>query len=752
MKEIGKKAVLLLSIIVCITGCGKEANSAKISSDTGDEYVYQSETYALDELNGYAMGLTSQKDDLYISMFSYDVETNSSESYISQYNIEKKTMRKVTPELEGGQSIQQFRVNENGTYTVGVYTREGLNLTGFLINIYDEQGKLIKENDVTETVMADMDAGVLIDCAQIDSQGNIYLSHSNNNNTDFRSSLIRGISPEGKILFRVEVSGNVNGIALMGDERLFVACQSEEGNMSIMELDIPTSKTTYILKDLEENEYQTNILIAREQDKLYFDASNEMYEYDFETKQNTKLFSLTDMNISNQNICGMVQLDKNTFCTLVNEYDEEKDITTNQVVCIKRVKAEEGKETVSDKKVLTIAVLMEDDFVKEEIVKFNKKCDTHKIKLKVYGDTLEEDAINLLQADIAAGNIPDIIDVGSVDAGNYIRKGILTDLDPFMQADEELSRDKFIEKALDTYSDGEKLYAIPTQFWLGSLVGKTANLNGMTSWNLEEYKAFVSSLPNSKAATNGASKEQMFARLMEQYAGTFIDWSEGSCSFESEEFISLLEFINTFPKEEMYNETSKLEMIRSNELLLYPTVMNSVMSFQMNQALFNESVSYIGFPTESSGGTKMMILGNAFGITEACEDKEIAWEFLKGLCTDEDVYLSGFPVYKESLENAFEFAMVTFYTTDANGNRIEDVQFEIPYGEEVLEIYAAKQEQIEQLRNLIDSAEGADMRTPGVYAILEEEAGAYFNGQKSVNEVVAIIQSRIMIYISENLK
>lgn len=45
------------------------------------------------------------------------------------------------------------------------------------------------------------------------------------------------------------------------------------------------------------------------------------------------------------------------------------------------------------------------------------------------------------------------------------------------------------------------------------------------------------------------------------------------------------------------------------------------------------------------------------------------------------------------------------------------------------------------------SNDGGDSQ---IQNIIIEEAAAYFQGQKSVDEVVGIIQSRINIYVSEN--
>lgn len=44
----------------------------------------------------------------------------------------------------------------------------------------------------------------------------------------------------------------------------------------------------------------------------------------------------------------------------------------------------------------------------------------------------------------------------------------------------------------------------------------------------------------------------------------------------------------------------------------------------------------------------------------------------------------------------------------------------------------------------------ADSAADNLLKIVKEEAAAYFNGQKSVEDVAIIIQSRMSIYISEN--
>lgn len=74
----------------------------------------------------------------------------------------------------------------------------------------------------------------------------------------------------------------------------------------------------------------------------------------------------------------------------------------------------------------------------------------------------------------------------------------------------------------------------------------------------------------------------------------------------------------------------------------------------------------------------------------------------------------------------------------------------LPYQNMTLEIYSATDEELKQLRSLIENAEPADLRTPGIYEILQEEAKTFFSGQKTAKEAAEVMQNRVSLYIREN--
>lgn len=87
---------------------------------------------------------------------------------------------------------------------------------------------------------------------------------------------------------------------------------------------------------------------------------------------------------------------------------------------------------------------------------------------------------------------------------------------------------------------------------------------------------------------------------------------------------------------------------------------------------------------------------------------------------------------------------------DENGEPMKERKTGMGWDDFYVEYYGSTQEEIDELQALIDSACLGDTTDEEISNIINEEADAYFKGQKSVDEVADIIQSRVKIYISEN--
>ncbi len=106
---------------------------------------------------------------------------------------------------------------------------------------------------------------------------------------------------------------------------------------------------------------------------------------------------------------------------------------------------------------------------------------------------------------------------------------------------------------------------------------------------------------------------------------------------------------------------------------------------------------------------------------------------------------------KSALEKKFKEDMTPEYYEDENGEQIEQSKTSWGYDDFNMEIYAATQEEIDQVRALLESAEKISGNVDEQLTnIITEESAAFFKGQKSAADTANVIQNRIQIYVNEN--
>ena len=66
-----------------------------------------------------------------------------------------------------------------------------------------------------------------------------------------------------------------------------------------------------------------------------------------------------------------------------------------------------------------------------------------------------------------------------------------------------------------------------------------------------------------------------------------------------------------------------------------------------------------------------------------------------------------------------------------------------------VEMYAATQEDVDRIIELINSVDSSVSFDQDIYDIISEEIQPFFEGQKTAQDVAGIIQSRVTIYVNE---
>ena len=197
--------------------------------------------------------------------------------------------------------------------------------------------------------------------------------------------------------------------------------------------------------------------------------------------------------------------------------------------------------------------------------------------------------------------------------------------------------------------------------------------------------------------------------------------------------------------------------MREGRQLLSSTYLSDFGSVYVQYAALNDDVCYIGFPSGSAHSE--FNIDSPLSITTACADKDAAWAFIRSVLSDDyQSSIWSFPISRKAFEAAAAKAMEQEYETDANGNKVLDENGE-PIkvsmggygfgGDEMYDIYAMTQEQYDDLLSLIASTTRTGSYDTSIMAIINQETGAFFNGEKSAEDTAKIIQSRVKLYVAE---
>lgn len=462
-------------------------------------------------------------------------------------------------------------------------------------------------------------------------------------------------------------------------------------------------------------------------------------------------FINSDMNISDFN--SLIELTDSSFIGIFREnYGEDVQAGIFTYV---------DPKDIPDKAVLVLAGNWIGSDLKQRVVEFNRSNEEYRITVKEYDsfNTYDDYQAGLTQLnnDITTGNMPDILLTSGLPVENYVSKGLLTDVNKLIEKDEELSQVEFVQNVLDAYSVDGKLYYVIPSFRVSTMIGKTSIVGDRTSWTMADLKELMSTLPEGTNMLGEMTRDSFMYTMMDFCGADFIDTSTGKCEFDSQNFISMMEFAKELPEElsedyfgEDYWRTYESQY-RDNRTILRNLYIGRISDVNSTiNGSFGEPVSYIGFPTESGMGSYVQA-DDCYAISARSANIDGAWEFLRYYLTDDyqkDLNW-GMPIQmKYFMEDAQEATQRPYYL-DENGNKQEYDDY-IYINDEEIKLDPMSQEQVDQLVNFIFSINKCYYGNSDVSTIINEEMPSFFSGQKSAQEVAKIIQSRAQLFVDEN--
>ena len=457
----------------------------------------------------------------------------------------------------------------------------------------------------------------------------------------------------------------------------------------------------------------------------YYDA---IYQYDPEKGEGRNVYAWADGGMDGRNVTDFFTDTQGKLWVQPNLKEE----TLVMMILQEPAVSSPDETTVEKETVVICGNRIWDTELAKAVGAFNIASSDYVVELREYD-------YDRLATEIMTGNGPDLIPLSAVGVSTAAGRGIVEDLNPYLEASEILSRNMLGERVLDLYTVDGRLTCIPPSFCIITLFGKESELGDEPGWTMEEFFDYVDShrgLTVMEGVMRSDSRSVMMMMMWNARQQQWIDWKQGIAKFDQEEFKELLQFAATY--ESKYDGESKSAEDRWQEgkVLLYSRPVIDMKTYLWYQEVLADDGVAIGYPTQDGSPCNMLSAYGGYGISASSAHKEGAWAFIEYLVssqTGEETYQHGIATLRSAMEDMLERSK-------------EEKNLSISG----YEISPATDEDIRQFRELLDNAVIRDGELSVVNEILTEELDICFSGGRSVDETVDVIQSRVQLYLDEN--
>ncbi|MBQ9662709.1 MAG: extracellular solute-binding protein [Oscillospiraceae bacterium] len=567
---------------------------------------------------------------------------------------------------------------------------------------------------------------------------------------------LQAIAPDGSIAWSAPCDSYINSLVTLSDGTIAAMMYGNNG-MELRPVDLETKKfgDAYSIPDSA-----WNVFPGDDEYDLYYTSGMYFYGFKLGEEEPVRLLNWMSCDINGDSVgSDSIHVSPDGTITGVT-YDYSGNSVDTQIFTLTRVPA----DSLPKKQILTVAQLeySPNYQLTNRMVRFNRAHDNIRLE---YVDYVEDDyaaGLNKFMTEVMAGTIPDIIPTNQLPYKQLASKGLLEDLYPYIDADKDLDRADFFPNLLSALEVNGALCEIVSGFSVETLSGAASVVGDTPGWTYDEFNAALADMPEGCTPLEPyVTRDQVLSSLLYADMDSFVDWPTGKVSFESDSFKQMLEFAKQFPAEYNWEEHDTAEntqdLIRQGRQMLTQTYLYSLDAILWNDVNFGGKTTYIGWPT-SDGVGSIMRFDNGYAMSKSCSDKDAAWEFLRGMLTEagqSDVWM--IPSNRKVFDKQLKEIMTPNYRKDANGNFILDEN-----GEKIEEsrggwvdesgehnIYAMTQEQADEVLSVIETCTKVASYDTSIYDIVNEQAQAFFAGQKSVDEVARLIQSKANIYVNE---
>ncbi len=366
-----------------------------------------------------------------------------------------------------------------------------------------------------------------------------------------------------------------------------------------------------------------------------------------------------------------------------------------------------------------------------------------------------------IQADLAAGNGPDLLMALPAQLRTLQEKGLLTELSQVLDQD---TQEQIFDGVLENGMMNGGLYSI-SHTAAATTLFVSNKLWPEDTWTWEDVVALLEQQEQAGHPVQSILNEPFGNDLTGRYLLCYffladlehcslLDLEEGKAYFDTEEFCHLLEVCKRYAQTSSMGNSINMDTelaaarkrLKEGEILCYKPLGSAgdFRRFCEDMADLGEEYHMVGYPTQGDNGNFLNCY-EGIAICADTEHAELAAEFLNYIVSRGCQEKADYPVRRDTFTERIS-EKVEYRRSDAK----PIVFLRTPQGAMEIDAKPDGTSYLPEYLTFMDSCRISTGITEPIEEIILEEADAFFAGDKDARTVAGIIQSRVQLYLNEN--
>ena len=385
-------------------------------------------------------------------------------------------------------------------------------------------------------------------------------------------------------------------------------------------------------------------------------------------------------------------------------------------------------------------------------------------------------AVRQLIVDMMSGGIIDILPLNAIpDRGGTFEmlaaKGAFTDLYALMAEDSEINTDTLNAHVLSLFENEGELPYLITDYCIETLAGEEKYVGTEPGWTFDEFAEKWSKMPEGSVIDGHNTRDYVYFTVLRSNISAFMDYRKGTCSFDSPEFIRMLDFIGTFDTSLNYKPDINYEAPNFLDAVTvrgFQSYHDSITAPLLSEPGTYSPCTLVGYPSDDGSGSFISANGS-IGICRSSspEKQRAAWQFLRELVSEDSLYEAYFQNSSSWSETDEDGEVYDYIYTEEAGFPINNAAFErcaddiysrgekgephfIHHYDGKMDIGWPSRSEYDDITAFIDSISRSSSRLDTeLWDIMEDEMSKFCHGESTSEETAAILQNRISLLVSE---